>query len=169
MGTIKQFNNFLDIDFINDIKKEVYQNIGEPNWKNSLCWDPSVRKSSTVVLIFGLNDFFKNELKNKFVYFFPELINKLIYVNYYIWPNLSFIPFHADGGKYMGATIYLNENWDKDNGGLFLYEDNEEIKAIIPEFNKCIVNDLKTNHATTLTTMGAPYRETLQIFFNENN
>ena len=162
---IMQFNNFLDINFIKDIKKEIYENAHEPKWKNSLYWEPSIRKSSTIVSILEVKDIFKNKIKDKFIFLFPELINKEITVNYYLWPNLSFIPFHNDWKKYMAATIYLSEEWNKDYGGLFLYENNKEIKAIVPEFNKCIVNNLKVVHGTSLTTIDAPYRETLQIFF----
>lgn len=169
MGIIKEFNNFLNVDLINDIKKNVYEN-AESKWRSSLIWHTSIRNSSTIVLTFEIEDNnFKNLIKNKFISFFPELKNKPMTVCYYLWPNLSFIPFHTDGGKYMGATVYLNEKWDKNHGGLFLYENNEEIKAIVPQFNKCVVNTLKINHATSLTTMEAPPRETLQIFFYENN
>jgi len=170
MGTIKQFNNFLDINLIKNIKNKIHQNLAEPKWRSSLYWYFGFKNSSSPVLSFEIeDDIFKNIIKNKFISFFPQLTNKSMTVFYYIWPNLSFIPFHTDGGKYMGATIYLNEEWDKNHGGLFLYENNNEINVIIPEFNKCVVNDLKINHATTLTTIEAPYRETLQIFFYENN
>jgi Rps23 Pro-64 3,4-dihydroxylase Tpa1-like proline 4-hydroxylase len=169
MGTVKEFNNFLNVDLINNIKKNVYEN-AESKWRSSLNWAPLIKGSSAIVLTFEIADNnFKNVIKNKFISFFPELKNKPMTVHYYLWPNLSFIPFHNDGGKYMGATIYLNEKWDKNHGGLFLYENKEEIKAIVPEFNKCVVNIFKINHATSLTTVEAPPRETLQIFFYENN
>jgi hypothetical protein len=109
--------------------------------------------------------------------YFDKIINRYkksinikdlsIFITYYVWNNLSYIPFHNDGNYCMASTIYLNETWSEDDGGLFLYKTNKDIKAIVPEFNKCIINKNNIIHGTTLTTTVSPYRETLQLFFKK--
>lgn len=162
-------NNFLEKELIIDIKKHVRNNANNFNWRTNLGWDNSIIKSSAQVSMFSLNQEKKyfNEIINKY----KKIINikdLTIFITYYVWNNLSYIPFHNDGSYCMASTIYLNEVWSEDDGGLFLYKTNKDIKVIIPEFNKCIINKNNIVHGTTLTTKVAPYRETLQLFFSKN-
>lgn len=166
--SIKIFNNFLEPLFIKEIKKFVYSNISKSKWKTNLSWGENIRKSSSIVSILNLkeNKEIYQIINNKFnLLFYEKTNNKEMFINYYIWHNLSYIPFHHDKRYDLSSTIYLNEEWHKDYGGLFLYEEGSEMKAIVPEFNKCIVNTSKVLHGTSLTTMDSPYRETIQIFF----
>ncbi len=164
---IKTFYNFLEFDFIQNLKKTVKDKIFKNEWITSLCWIDSVKKSSQPVLIMKLTDEVEiyQYFQKKYNEVFSETINKKIEINYYLWPRLSFIPFHSDGKNRFASTIYLNESWDKDLGGLYLYEQNNEIKALVPTFNMCVFNNDNLYHGTSLTTVDAPYRETVQLFF----
>jgi Rps23 Pro-64 3,4-dihydroxylase Tpa1-like proline 4-hydroxylase len=44
--------------------------------------------------------------------------------------------------KLCSILVYLNENYDKNNGGLLLLNDEE----VIPTFGKCAIMDLSTHH-----------------------
>jgi len=168
MHGIKIFENFLALDFIINLKFKVYNELDAHVWKSNFAWGENVRKSSAPVLINQLDtdknihDFFRNKYDN----LFPELKNKEIKIFYYIWPRLSYIPFHSDKNHFFASTIYLNEDWHEDYGGLFLFKEENEIKAIVPKFNLALMNPNHIRHGTSLTTIDAPYRETIQIFFN---
>ena len=89
---------------------------------------------------------------------------------HFLLPN-SHIPWHIDNHK-TGITIFLNNDWDLDHGGLFLYKDrdnNDNIKAILPEKNKIvIVRNGITPHAVSILSNNSKIRRTLQIFIDNS-
>ena len=137
----------------------------QPSRTNFFNYAESLVSTSNVIFAFDIPD----DLKNLVL---EELIAKKIFLKHpkkwscYInlFSRGSFIPWHNDEKYALTGTIYLNQNWHKDFGGLFLYEDNLEIKALIPEYNKGCFFVPPVNHTTTLTSINSPLRETLQIF-----
>lgn len=88
-------------------------------------------------------------------------------IMFYYWTTFSYIPWHDDAEHQDCAiTVYLNEHWNKDHGGYFLYEDEKDIKAIIPEPNLAVINDSSSNHSTTPVHPDGKLRITLQMFVN---
>jgi len=169
MNKIKIFENFLELDFIKNLKFILHNEVPNFIWKSSLSWPDNIRKSSSLILICNLNNekYIYNYFREKYNNLFSELKDKKIIINYYIHSKLSYIPFHGDEDHVFASTIYLNEHWNVDYGGLFLYQEDNEIKAIVPKFNLAVTNSNNIKHGTSLTTMDAPYRETIQIFFNQ--
>jgi hypothetical protein len=87
---------------------------------------------------------------------------------FYYWHPESFISWHSDDIHAGGATIYLNETWDKDNGGLFLYRENiDPIKGVIPKLNRCVFQTGGLPHTTTSTHWNSPIRKSMQVFFKK--
>lgn len=86
-------------------------------------------------------------------------------IMFYFWQPESFISWHNDSTHNGGATIYLNEEWDIDNGGLFMCNINGNIVGIPPEPNKCISQEGGVPHSTTSTHWNAPVRKSIQVFF----
>jgi Rps23 Pro-64 3,4-dihydroxylase Tpa1-like proline 4-hydroxylase len=84
----------------------------------------------------------------------------------YAWTRLSYIPWHNDGHRSEALTIYLNDVWEKDWGGLFLYEDDEgSLRGFVPSFNCGLKNRSNVKHSTTPVTLDAPEpRFTVQLF-----
>jgi hypothetical protein len=164
---IKRIDNFLSENIITDIKK-IVANTNSKNWKTSMSWEEAIKKSSVIVPVFNLNDFF--EVKESILKYYEPYLNlknfKNFYLLYYLWPPLSYIPFHYDALHKIASTIYLNKKWDRDHGGLFMCKNGEDYLAITPKYNHCIINTNDEIHGTTLTTIDAPKRETLQIFFS---
>ena len=78
-------------------------------------------------------------------------------------PN-SRINFHNDTGKGYGITIYMNDVWDPDYGGWFVWQDNntQEWKTILPQRNLMVVNDIQEFHS--VTPVSQQNRFTLQIW-----
>lgn len=75
-------------------------------------------------------------------------------IHFNVWQPLTALNWHDDADYTFGATIYLNEEWDIDNGGIFLYQEKEDegtnhIKALVPKKNTMVINDKKEFHAVT--------------------
>ena len=70
----------------------------------------------------------------------------------YYWPVGSYIPWHNDAHASVTATVYCNRYWDRDWGGLFLYEKGDNILAEVPEWNKIVIQTDKDWHSTTSVT-----------------
>lgn len=170
MKKITKYENFLSDEMFEKTFKHVMEiirsnskfGISNFNWQNYIVLE------SAPVLLYTLNDentpFFHelvSEVEKKTQYSLSVPI-----INFYIWTNSSYIPWHDDGAYSAGLTIYLNNDWDLNWGGLFLYKDkDEEIKSIAPKKNRAVLQEGGVPHSVTLTTKQADYRYTLQIFF----
>jgi len=87
---------------------------------------------------------------------------------FYRWSNFSYYPAHADAGFAQSASIYLNENYSTNDGGMFLYKDNERWIGIEPSFNRSVYFD-QTNHPEGILHMVTPVtsnreRMSIQLF-----
>jgi Rps23 Pro-64 3,4-dihydroxylase Tpa1-like proline 4-hydroxylase len=161
-------DNFLEKVIIEKINLYIDENLKKNVWYSNLSWDEDVRKTSAQVSCLSLlnNQELTYYFKKIYTEIFPDLKNKtLVTLSIYFWHKFSFIPFHKDSNSFLSSTIYLNNFWEKDFGGLFLYEEEDEIKTILPKYNRCIINNNKISHATSMTTLDAPHRKTIQIFF----
>ena len=87
-------------------------------------------------------------------------------IQYYVWTANSGISTHNDVKYKFGATIYLNDIWDINDGGIFLYQhDGDDWRAHIPTFNTMMINDTGTLHMVTpVSPFAKNNRYTLQIF-----
>ena len=164
MDKIIFIKDFLPEDLILQIKKYIYRE--RPQTSNHSSWNQKIIKDSARVEIFRLSDTeFKEQIINCYSNYFNVNTYTTTYVNYYKWLPGSFIPFHNDESSSLASTIYLNEFWDKDYGGLFLYEEEQEIKGYVPKYNSAVINKNNVSHSTSIISPTAPKRETLQIFF----
>jgi hypothetical protein len=84
----------------------------------------------------------------------------------FAWTRLSYIPWHDHRSKDVAITIYLNEDWPPDWGGIFLYLDGDsEIRGRFPMFNTALKNNANLMHATTPVSLDAAEpRFTIQLF-----
>ena len=102
-------------------------------------------------------------IANKIKHLIPT--SKFLMTQHFLWNSLSGINEHDDTHYTFGATLYLNKNWNINWGGLFLYKEENEWKAIVPEFNTIVFNFNYTDHLVTLVspTIKEP-RQTVQIW-----
>ena len=145
------------------IKK--FQNEKKNMRTNYRCWEEGILKDSSVVYIYDL--FQTNILYEKIV---ETIKNKLKIDNvkcimFYYWTQNSHIPWHNDETHTGGITIYLNNIWDSDWGGIFLFETNNSINGIYPSRNVCVQQNGKVRHAVCPTTNRSEIRYTIQIFY----
>jgi len=110
-----------------------------------------------------------HEVLNK--YFSKMGSNYEVTYQYYIWNKMAGIASHDDGNYGAGATLYLNETWDPNWGGLFVWQDKDEKKgykfnAICPKQNMLIINDECEWHLVTSTSPTIPHtRITIQMWY----
>lgn len=83
--------------------------------------------------------------------------------------RFSFIPWHTDAGYQLSFTIYLNEVWDRDWGGYFVYEQDGDLNAVVPKFNTAVGFECPVQHCTTMPSINAPLRESIQVFFEKTH
>lgn len=74
----------------------------------------------------------------------------------------------GSGVDYVGITIFLND-WNSDNGGLFVYkeQDNDTQGIFVePKKNRIIINSKDQVHAVTQISNSTVIRYSLQMFIN---
>lgn len=86
----------------------------------------------------------------------------------HFWPKLSYITWHEDL-VYKGAlTVYLNKIWDSNWGGYFMYQENDEIKAIKPEYNLGVLQENGVSHCVSTVNINADIRISIQVFLTND-
>jgi hypothetical protein len=138
------------------------------NW----AWPLDARDDSTSVFVIEMN---KDDLK-KFEdtlrlsgIFDPQKHQPVNVANLYVWTKDSYIPRHTDSHFGKAVTVYLNRVWEYDDGGMFMWQDGEEWKAVLPAFNLCTVNEGGLNHGTAPVKTTARFRITIQCFIYNRN
>jgi hypothetical protein len=161
---IKILENFLPHDLYNECN-ETSKNLLKhgKNFKTNQSWDDNVRRDSSTVLVYDIYD---QELKNKISNTVKDKFKREIKgIMFYYWMPCSHIPWHNDASHSGGITIYLNEKWDKNHGGIFLFDDGKEIRGIYPNKNIAIEQYGNIRHSVCPTSMNSNIRRTIQMFF----
>jgi Rps23 Pro-64 3,4-dihydroxylase Tpa1-like proline 4-hydroxylase len=143
---IKQYQNVLDDQLIKNIMEYFKSMLSRDVWSSSSGWDQNLSLISANTLTHQINDkILKKEIKRGI----EEVINvdfdeeNLEFTpSIYVWSGGSYITWHEDNIYPYNGTIYLNEEWNTNDGGVFLYKENNtnEIKGIEPTYNSMVVN-----------------------------
>jgi hypothetical protein len=165
------YDDFLSNDLFDEVQTFAEKKIKSPEphfGRTNLCWQDEVLKQSTPVIIIDIiNDTpMYNKLKSEIDSKTGFQVERLML---YFWTKLSYIPWHDDGHAKSALTIYLNDYWDDDWGGYFMFNLNNEIKAIIPERNLAIIQTGGVPHSVSTVNLNADLRITIQAFFTEDN
>jgi len=174
VNMIKQYDNVLDEQLIKYTMGYFKSMLGRDVWSSSNGWDQTLSLISANTLTHQITD---KILRKKI----KKSIEKAIGVDFdeenldfspsiYVWSGGSYITWHPDHCYPYNGTIYLNEEWDSNDGGVFLYKDNStnEIKGIEPTYNSMVVNsgtedDPHNSHCVTCIVPGTiKKRVTLQ-------
>ena len=126
-------------------------------------WENELNQYSSPVLVHNVDD---AEMIASFSDIIKKKLNRNInHMMFYYWNPSSNIYWHNDTGSQGGITIYLNETWDRNYGGLFLYEDITTIYGIYPERNKLIEQYGNVYHSVSPSTTSSNIRRTIQVFY----
>jgi hypothetical protein len=133
--------------------------------RSNFHWEEGIRKSSAAVLVRDIEPVLSGLVLDKLLER-GVIEHRGYHVMNYAWTRLSYIPWHDDGHVGDAVTIYLNDVWEPDWGGLFLYKNRaDQIFGHAPSFNCGLRNKGTLPHATTPVSLDAPEpRFTLQLF-----
>lgn len=166
---IVKYNDFLSEDLLilidNKIKDIFNQKTERAIFSSSIShWSEYLKSCSSPILRYTMNEsdndlvnYLKREVEKQIPYYVDDVI-------IHIFPKLSYIPWHNDGGHTAALTIYINEKWDPNWGGFFMYNIDDTINAIKPERNLAILQKGGLQHCVTTTNMDSDYRISIQCF-----
>jgi hypothetical protein len=171
------------IEIINDYARpEVYQALNEYSKKikdvthqqyaSNLNWHPQIKSRYGTVLTYRVTD----DKDSDIIPYIRELIAPamrdgyhLHSAHFYYWEELSYIQWHNDYAYGGAMSYYLNEDWEKSDGGFFLGEtDSGYIYGTRPIPNTAVVQYGGARHCTTPVTSGGKVRRSLQCWFEED-
>lgn len=168
---IQKIENFLSEELFTELVNYIKKLNSNKNtiFKSNLNrWQTELLDNSTPVIIYSFEEndkdiFFK--LKKEIEKQIPFVVSG---INIYQWPKLSYLPWHTDEGYKSALTLYLNESWNPNWGGYFMYEMDNEIKAIKPEKNLAVLQEGGVPHCVNTININAPIRCTMQIFLTKS-
>jgi hypothetical protein len=152
------------------IKNEIISASKEFRWAvSSYVWPENIKVNiSGSVMELIPSPTIRDLISQDIVHLIPPFDD--ISIKFYAWQKNSGISWHHDAHQKFGATIYLNDEWDINDGGIFVYEHDGELKAHLPTFNTMMINDNKSGHMVTPVSPFAKHdRYTVQIFGVDKN
>lgn len=168
--SVEVIENILSLDLINELHEYVSSRSHEYVWRNAtIAWPQDLTVGSSSVMIMDLEKF-RDKLYNEVAEKIPsikQLELELPFPMFHSIPPMGLMGWHEDYNP-INVTIYLNEFWDKQWGGLFLYEEEDEIKVIKPKFNNGVVVSMNQPHGVSMIPYTCPIsRYSVQLFFIE--
>jgi hypothetical protein len=169
---ITKYDNFLSEDLlilIDNKIKDIFNSKSERAiFSSSIShWSEYLKSSSTPILRYVMNDsdlklvnFLKKEIEKQIPYYLDDII-------IHLFPKLSYIPWHNDGSHKSALTIYINEKWEPNWGGFFMYKIDDDIRAIKPKRNLAILQNGGLPHCVTTTNIDADFRISIQCFLKK--
>lgn len=162
---IKKYYNVLEEKLIGNIMEYFKSILNENVWGSNIGWNQDLSLISSNTLTHKIYDKLlikevKKSIEEKLQINFEDKHLDFT-LSIYVWGGGSYITWHPDNLYPYNGTIYLNEEWDSNDGGVFLYKDNQtnEIKGIEPIYNSMVVNsasetDPHNNHCVTCIVPG---------------
>jgi hypothetical protein len=165
------YNEFLSNDLFDEVQIFAENTVKSPEpypGRTNLCWQDEIRNQSTPVIIRDIIEGtpIYNKLKSEIDSKTGLKVKRLML---YFWTKLSYIPWHNDAHAESALTIYLNDYWDQDWGGYFMFKLNNEIKAIKPDRNLGVIQTGNVSHSVSTVNLDADLRITVQSFFLPNS
>lgn len=154
-------SNFLTEKIIYEIKQH------QTNDKKPHNDDITYRHSISIKNIDLIEDIKKIVIGN-----IPEIKDDYDFdIRYTIVTNSSYLKWHDDHYFNYAITVYLNNTWNMDWFGFFIFKDNDSnfYKAYLPQYNTALIFKPPMIHCVVPPNIGSPKRETLQIFIKKSN
>lgn len=169
---MKIFKNILSEKLYNDTLEEFVNKLHTQTWQSSIVtWPNEVIEGITGSCLFSsVSDEISLRIQEEISNLFTIDYNQ-VKLQYCAWQPYSGLSVHDDFNHKLGATIYLNENWNPNYGGFFLWKDKnnpEEIyNAVCPTKNMMVVNDDHEQHLVTpVSPLSTDIRATIQLWFD---
>lgn len=148
-------NKAIDISLLNDLQNRMLQ-IPVEQWKQAGVGRKEAHQLNTNIRSDKISWITQNNQTEINFLDIMELlrsgINKRLYLGLFdyeshfaIYPKGSFYQKHVDAlkgksNRILSTVVYLNDNWNKDNGGeLLIYKDSEIIQSVIPYLGTVVI------------------------------
>lgn len=161
---MRTIHNTLTTELIQKVRAYSYT---QKNVRTNLTsWNQELVGTSGAILLYDLNDELLAEVKEEVRKHIPNIDDfGSLTAMYVLGGRFSFIQWHNDTPHTFAMTVYLNEQWDKNCGGAFVYEDaSRQFITVYPDYNKSICFEPPVWHTTNMSNLQAPLRESIQIF-----
>lgn len=161
------FKNVFDQETLEKCNNELNEFLGYGRWRCSdHFWGAEIKVGVTgICSSTPVSEELGEMIKRCLSPYLPEY--ESLTIQHYLWHKHSGISLHNDWSYKFGATVYLNQSWNIDFGGIFIWKDsyNDMLHALAPEYNTIVLNTEKTNHMVTAISPLAPEnRVTIQIW-----
>lgn len=164
--SVQYEKNIFSDQELETIFKTIFSNENETRWGiNKHFWDNDIQnKSVGTVSIFRIEGELREIIENVLKKFLkPGEVFQ--YIQYYEWNPMSQINWHSDKGKSAAITVYLNENWNPNDGGFFCWQESpENAHLIAPRYNSAVIVRGNPPHHVSLISPFAPVRKTIQVW-----
>lgn len=160
-------HNVLSTQLLEEVEKEIISNFDNACWRvGGLAWHIGLKEGMTgEVLQTPASSELKTKIDNELKNLYPSSNTQ---INFCLYGKGAGLAIHNDAGWNWAATIYLNREWNKNLGGIFLYSNSSDAEiwnAIFPTFNNMVINDCKEQHMVTPVSLQAQeYRASIQIW-----
>lgn len=150
------------------LEEELSNKISANCWSVShIVWDDYLVDGITGSVLISPVEENKELLREELQSILPK--TKLFTPNFHVWMRGSGINTHADTNHEYGATLYLNPEWNFDWGGLFCWQEGNEVKTLLPKQNVLVLNDKHEKHyVTPISNTCDHMRITIQIWGDNN-
>ena len=163
---IKVVKDVLDVVYATELYNECIdmpvQRTSLDTWKDYL----TDSKKAPEILLNNLNTFDQEVIETLLEEHFGKF--KKSYLTVQRWEKGCYIPWHDDNTYDFSATIYLNPEWEYDDGGQFVYTEGDDFYGVnhsyTPQFNTAIL--MKGGHFHCVAPIGTAdkTRVTIQFF-----
>jgi hypothetical protein len=103
----------------------------------------------------------------KFLYSTNPICRDYNFIAYYqIFEKNASFGWHNDGNAPYIATFYLNKKWTVNDGGLFIYKNQDKLEVFLPTYNSCIFmtqENLYEHCVTPVTEYSSDSRITIHL------
>lgn len=159
------YRNILSDELFNECVAYLkeHKDSGENCFTNSHhVWEDVIKQDSPPVIILPVKEGVIYDKLNEFVE--KKFNQKIKQMFFHIMFPGTHIGWHNDGSHKSALSIYLNETWDRNHGGLFLFEQDNKYGALVPEKNLGVYQAGGVWHAVSVLTKNSQFRESIQIF-----
>lgn len=165
---MKLFEDVLSTELLEEITTDVYSKLDKGIWASSiLSWPQDVKNHITgTVNTTDIEEPLSTKLLAEVKKYHPYKNENKVFAMYYLMTPNAGISVHSDARQYIwNATIYLNETWDPDWGGLLLWDDGGDyFRGVVPKKNRMILFESNKYHLVTpLSPTAGELRVTIQL------
>lgn len=169
---MKYYEDVLSKQLLDRIQFDIRKQVSKYVWSSNIPWQKELKFGVSGICIQSrIGKELHNDILKEIKHLVPDAVDYSLMYN--IWPPNSGIALHDDDNKIFGATIYLNEEWSVNDGGIFLYKNSEnkesEWNAIVPRKNTMVINDENEIHLVTqVSPLSEDMRITIQVWGNDH-